>query len=162
MRRPVVTAIAVGCALLIAACGSSTRASGNSGGDALAIRFANCMRAHGVSDFPDPGQDNGASQFRQSPAFASASTACDKVVPAGPASPPTPAKSRQRSMLAFAKCMRAHGVPDFPDPTVSLPPNGASVIDVAGIYFVLPRNLDLQAPAVKNARSACGTGAGPL
>ena len=65
-------------------------------------------------------------------------------------------------MLRFAECMRKHGVSNFPDPTLSLPAGNVSVIDVAGIYFALPPGLDFQSPAAKQARTACGTGRGPL
>jgi hypothetical protein len=61
-----------------------------------------------------------------------------------------------------AECMRRHGISNFPDPTLSVPPQNASVTDAAGIYFVLPAGLDFQSPAVKQARSACGSGRGPF
>jgi hypothetical protein len=67
--------------------------------------------------------------------------------------------------MQIDRCGR-RGVPNFPDPTLSLPAGNVSgnvsVIDVAGIYFALPPGLDFQSPAVKLARTACGTGRGPL
>jgi hypothetical protein len=51
----------VGCAIAIsiavAACGSAgpSTSTGTESGDALALKFATCMRAHGVPNFPDPG-----------------------------------------------------------------------------------------------------------
>jgi hypothetical protein len=45
-------------------------------------------------------------------------------------------------MVAFAACMRAHGVPAFPDP------------DHDGV-FTLPRTVDEQAPAFVRATHAC-------
>jgi hypothetical protein len=65
-------------------------------------------------------------------------------------------------MLRLAECMRNHGVSNFPDPTLSPPPANASEIDAGGIYFALPPGLDLRSPAVAQARTACGTGRGPL
>jgi hypothetical protein len=165
MRNVVIAAVAISCALATTACGSSNSpGSGTGSSDTLAIQFADCMRSHGVPDFPDPGHGsgNGPQDNPQSPAFKSASTTCDKLQPGTNTPPPKPSKSRQLAMLRFAECMRKHGVSNFPDPTLSLPPSNVSVIDVAGIYFALPPGLDFQSPAAKQARTACGTGRGPL
>jgi hypothetical protein len=159
--RVLLTAVAITCSLVCAACGASGSATTHSD-DTVAIQFADCMRAHGVPSFPDPGQDKGNDDFRQSPAFASASSTCDKLQPGGNPSPPKPSKSRQLAMVKLAECVRKHGVSNFPDPTLSPPPSSASGIDAAGIYFVLPPGLNVQAPAVKRALKACGTGNGPL
>jgi hypothetical protein len=165
MRNLVIAAVAISCALATTACGSSNSpGSGTGSSDTLAIQFADCMRAHGVPNFPDPGHGSGNSpqDNPQSPAFKSASTTCDKLQPGGNTPPPKPSESRQLAMIRFAECMRKHGVPNFPDPTLSLPPGNVPVIAVAGIYFALPPGLDFQSPAVKQARTACGTGRGPL
>jgi hypothetical protein len=56
-----VAVAAVSSALILAACGSSGK-SGSGSGSATAsagIKFADCMRAHGVSDFPDPSSGGG-------------------------------------------------------------------------------------------------------
>ena len=48
---------AVSCVLAVAACGSSgspSSAAGTGSGDTLALQFADCMRSHGVPNFPDP------------------------------------------------------------------------------------------------------------
>jgi hypothetical protein len=100
------------------------------------LRYAQCMRAHGVPGFPDPSQ-GGATELSKStvnsPQFQSASQACQSLVPGGaPQGGGSPSPQMQSRFLSFARCMRAHGVPDFPDPTfsgsgVSVPlPNGAS------------------------------------
>jgi hypothetical protein len=160
--RIVVPAAAIACLLLACAgCGASGSTRTKSG-DTVAIQFANCMRAHGVPAFPDPGQDKGNDDFRQSPAFASASSTCDKLQPGGNPSPPKPSKSRQLAMVKFAECVRQHGISHFPDPTLTPPASSSPVIDAAGIYFVLPPGLNVRAPAVKAALQACGTGHGPI
>jgi hypothetical protein len=77
MSRQVALA-AVSCVLATAACGwpgSPSSAAGTSSGDALALQWASCMRAHGVPNFPDPGSpangpDSGINE--QAPAFQSA------------------------------------------------------------------------------------------
>jgi hypothetical protein len=45
--------------------------------------------------------------------------------------------------LAFAKCMRSHGVPNFPDPTAG------------GHGFQVSPRLDLSSPAFKAAKATC-------
>jgi hypothetical protein len=85
------------------------------------------MRNHGMPNFPDPiPTPSGGYGFHvhgvdpQSPAFQSASEACNALVPGGwqttgqPLSP-----SQQQQWLNWAKCIRANGVPDFADPTFS-------------------------------------------
>jgi hypothetical protein len=80
------------------------------------------MRANGVPNFPDPGphgyQPAPGGTLAQSPAFQGATDACEKYLPASGHSPPTPESVRVEE-IALAKCMRAHGVPDFPDPNAS-------------------------------------------
>jgi hypothetical protein len=121
------------------------------------------MRAHGVTDFPDPGQDNGRSvRGANSPAFIAASKTCDKLQPGGNPQPAKPSKSRQQAMVRFSECMRQHGITNFPDPTLSPPPANANVIDAAGIYVVLPPGFDPESPRDKEALRACGKGRGPL
>ncbi len=96
-----------------------------------AVRFAECMRAHGVSAFPNPdasgeltidGVANGSSVDTSSVTFERALGACKSLEPPGFTG--TKATPRQRkARLAFARCVRESGVPDFPDPT----PNGPLV-----------------------------------
>ncbi len=64
--------------------------------------------------------------------------------------------------LATAKCMRAHGVPNWPDPTTTLPSNtnGYGVQSAVpgppgGPMLVIPNSIDLEAPAVKRAITDC-------
>lgn len=53
--------------------------------------------------------------------------------------------------LAFSKCMRTHGVPDFPDPGTQ-PPGGP-----ANTYlgFAIPASIDMQSPAFQAAQHDC-------
>lgn len=86
-------------------------------------KFSACMRKNGVPNFPDPNSNgvitiqSGTGIDPGSPAFRSARTVCDKLLPNG--GKPTPAQiaQRQQQMLAFSVCMRANGIKDFPDPT---------------------------------------------
>jgi hypothetical protein len=77
------------------------------------------MRAHGVSNFPDPnnsGQFNKIALARLAASnseFPSAQSACKHLLPS-----PSATQQRQTAAqaLQFSRCMRAHGVPNFPDP----------------------------------------------
>jgi hypothetical protein len=82
-----------------------------------AVKFAECIRAHGVSDFPDPNAKN---QFEYgvsvTPAvWQQATTACKDLQPPGTLSGKRTPK-QQSAGLRFARCIRDHGVKDFPDP----------------------------------------------
>lgn len=113
--------LAVGIALLVAACGSSPAKPSAQRSGALA--FAGCMRSNGVPKYPDPDssgrlvkdslQQLGVSSSR----FASAENACRRFAPIG-GNPPSAAQQQQVRTLSlrFAQCIRAHGVPRFPDP----------------------------------------------
>ena len=97
--------------------------------NALALRFAACMRANGVEDFPDPDASgdltidaiaNGSSVDVNSSQFDQATTACKDLEPAGfTGQKRTP--EQQAAALEFAQCVRENGVPDFPDPDVDSP-----------------------------------------
>jgi hypothetical protein len=94
-----------------------------------AVKFAECMRAHGVSDFPDPNEKN---QFQYgvsvSPAvWNQATTACKDLQPPGTLSGKRTPK-QQSASLRFAQCVRDNGVKDFPDPV-----NGEPLIDTTKI-----------------------------
>ena len=56
----------------------------------------------------------------------------------------TPAASQASGPLAFSRCMRANGVPDFPDPSAG----GAA-------EFTLPPGTSPEAPAFQAARAKC-------
>ncbi|MFT4085364.1 MAG: hypothetical protein QM638_22515 [Nocardioides sp.] len=94
-------------------------------GTASPLAYATCMRAHGVSAFPDPDQDGGfAIEMKpgttldsNSPVYRAAARACQGLMP----SKPTEKQSEQmkKDNLALASCMRSHGIKDFPDPDAS-------------------------------------------
>ena len=121
---------------LVAACGGSSsnvrpvHAGGNSGRGSGgskryidAVKFSRCMRAHGVSQFPDPSNPGGWPSAAidalntSSPAFNSATNTCDSLLPNE--GQPTSADFEQTVVegVKVAKCMRAHGI-DMPDPQI--------------------------------------------
>jgi hypothetical protein len=139
-RRPSVLAVTVGLLLLTAACGSGTSSSGTSSSSTSSTRgtssggtggvspayvsdklgFARCLRAHGVPNYPDPnasGQEPPASkQLIFSPRGQAAVGACSYW---GNRIHNDVAAQNQAVMgeyVRFAQCMRAHGLPNFPDP----------------------------------------------
>lgn len=172
------TAAALVTATTIAACGSSTpngstppsgattrtgaRASTNSSSRST-LAFSKCMRANGVPNFPDLGSNgmliqgtgqtlavNGVSV--NAPAFQSARAQCQKYLPSQQATPAQAAQQRQRG-LRFAKCMRSHGVPNFPDPQVLSGHGGNQVARLTGISAA-----EFNSPAFQAAAKACGGG----
>ena len=136
-----------------------------------ALKFSECMRAHGVPSFPDP-QPGGGFVFQagsgvdpSSPAFEAAHAKCVKLmpVPAGlaPGSNSHPSAQWLAQMEKAAQCMRRHGVPSFPDPRTSVPSNpvpagGSGVIsNIQGAIFVFPGTLDMQSPLFVHAAAVC-------
>ena len=90
-----------------------------------AVKFAECIRAHGVADFPDPDAKNDF-QYGVSvtPAvWKRAVTACKDLQPPGTLSSKRTPK-QQSAGLKFAQCVRDNGVKDFPDPV-----NGEPLVD---------------------------------
>jgi hypothetical protein len=119
----------------ISACGSSapaetsTSSSQSTTAHAKAVKFAGCMRANGVSQFPDPSASgqftidevaNGSSLDTSTPAFTQALSACKSLEPAGfTGGKRSPVE--QSAALRFAQCIRHNGVSDFPDPVSGQP-----------------------------------------
>jgi hypothetical protein len=151
-------------ALALAACGGSgggpsASAQTGSGPSPGAVTFAKCMRGHGVPEFPDPGGPAPAGSSVSilgaslpptidvnAPAFRSALDTCMKQFLAAHPRPPVSA-AKKAAVLKFAQCMRAHGVPDFPDP--KFPANG-------GIALGTGAEIDPNSPAFQQAQQVCG------
>jgi hypothetical protein len=136
---PLAALAAIAVLASISGCGSSAPADTGSGGagntaaaDQKGVKFAECMRSNGVSQFPDPGPSgkltidgvvNGSSLDPNAPAFKQAISACRDLEPAGfMGSKRSP--RQVGAALRFAQCIRANGVPDFPDPA-----NGQPLVD---------------------------------
>ena len=94
-----------------------------------AVKFAECMRANGVRDFPDPdpkGEINFGVDVTPE-VWTKAVDACKALKPPGALSSKRTPKEQSAS-LRFAQCVRDHGVKDFPDPV-----NGEPLIDTTKI-----------------------------
>jgi hypothetical protein len=112
----------VSLSLALVGCGSSRKPSISTASDTSpqAIKYSDCMRAHGVPDFPDLNANGSVSLPSsinpQAPAFQAAQQTCASLRPDTGRPPPITA-AQQKSCVANAKCMRKHGFPNFPDPT---------------------------------------------
>lgn len=163
LRSALLTFLTALTATAIAACGSNFHRTSTGPAQAQlqrfqrdAIRFTDCIRGHGVPNFPDaPTADNPNSGHiwknafqNTSPAFHSADAACQHFLP-----PRTNAQSQNSgpnqtqtaAMLAFARCIRGHGFTNFPDPNRS------------GIthQMIATAGIDLHQPALVQAADSC-------
>ena len=136
-----------------------------------ALNFAKCMRANGVSSFPDPNPGGGfafhaSAGVVSSPAFREAQAKCQRFMPGGgPLSPGPPPSAKTMALLRrIAMCMRQHGVPQFPDPRTSAPPGFnlfpeyREATNYMGAILLFPATIDPQSPAYQRATAACGAG----
>jgi hypothetical protein len=162
--------IVAGVALLTVACGASAPAvqartapsepgqplgsssppqSSAQPGKSTGLEFSQCMRSHGITNFPDPSSSGGVSISQgsgvnvNSPAFQDAEDACAKF--AGNTGTPAEQARDQADLLRYASCMRSHGITGFPDPVRTF--DGAY-----GFDFV---NMDFSSPAYQAAHQAC-------
>ena len=158
--------VAAVAAAAITACGSSSPSSTNSSDSGPtqaqlqrfqsdALKFTDCIRAHGIADFPDPPTTNDPSSGRtwkgafgnQSPGFIAAAAACRHFMPrvGAHSQNPAPSYAQITAMLAFARCIRSHGFANFPDPTS----------DGITHQMVAAAGINLNQPAVLQAADAC-------
>ena len=115
------------------------------------VRFASCMRTHGAPNLPDPTSsphDFKSAFADPSPAVQSAATDCRHLLPIGEQQRANsrPSPERTTALVAFARCLRAHGFPNFPDPTATGELTH-EMLATAGI--------DIHQPAVRQAADAC-------
>jgi hypothetical protein len=109
------------------------------------------MRSHGVPNFPDPDENGrllvkgGADGLRMNtPQAKKAAQACAHLQPNG--GRPTAAQEAKdlQAFLTYARCMRSHGVPRFPDPK---PGGGLQIGPKVGV--------DPSTPQFQAAQAAC-------
>lgn len=107
---------------------SSNTSNTSNGTNNAGVAYAKCMREHGVSDFPDPEQDSGGgvklvvpkSVDQSSPTFKSAQSACQDLLYQGDTGDGAGSRAFDATKVAaWAKCIREHGLPNFPDPEVN-------------------------------------------
>jgi hypothetical protein len=129
MSRILVGVVLAVTAFALGACGtqhshSAGTPSGGTNHQALTVlrRLAGCVRAHGLPNFPDPvvGR-NGVPVYPDSAPDipAAAQQACRSVaaqMPANYTSTTAVSSSDFQKLLALARCIRSHGIHDWPDP----------------------------------------------
>ena len=151
-------------ALLAAACGGSPSSGGsggspNAGGSTSspsAVAYSACMRSHGVPNFPDPDSSGnlpkGDAQHLgvSSSQFQAAQRACQHLLPndggainAGSIDQCMMASDCPRALVQqvlteernFAQCMRSHGVPNWPDPSIDSQGRPVFAISISKLGF---------------------------
>ena len=159
LRRLGVPAAAAAVALLAAACGGGGDPSGGSHETTYQkeLAFSECMRAHGVPNFPDPGsngvigiQRGGKASAKPQtqriggPQTTKANKDCAHLLPNGGV--PTAAQRQEmlNQALKFTECMRSHGVPNMPDPST-----GGGAVSLGG------SGINLNSPQFQSAQHAC-------
>ena len=126
-RAGVLAAAMAGAALLAAGCSSSPSpgTTNNQSGTGQtryqqAVAYAQCIRSHGYPAFPDPNSNgvfpNNGHLDLSSPQYQAAAKVCKNLQPA-----PDTSQFQQgyQKLLKYSACMRSHGIPNFPDPTLS-------------------------------------------
>ncbi|MGP0033310.1 MAG: hypothetical protein ACLP4R_01830 [Solirubrobacteraceae bacterium] len=113
-------AIGLTCAVAVAACGGSSNkpsTTTSSNGYSQGLKVSECMRSHGITNFPDPSTSGGIQLSANSginpfsPAFKATQAACGKLLPGGgPGGNGHPSAQAEKQMLEISQCMRAHGV----------------------------------------------------
>ncbi|GLW30857.1 hypothetical protein [Actinoplanes regularis] len=93
------------------------------------LKYSKCMREHGLDWFPDPNTD-GQLQVQNPPGEPDSKTkaaeeACRSLLPDGGEQKDKTSPEEIERAQQMAKCMRANGVPNFPDPG----PNGEIALD---------------------------------
>ncbi|MGA8296109.1 MAG: hypothetical protein WB770_03620 [Acidimicrobiales bacterium] len=147
----------------VASLGSSTTTTtsppaGASGGNKEvnyldAVKYAQCMRTHGVPNMPDPTSDgsflydrgllNGQRVDVRSAQYNSADKACTHLLPNGGKPTAAGLQYALTQLLKYVRCLRTHGLPNTPDPVESK----------GGVGMRLPGNPN--SPQVQSAMKAC-------
>ena len=149
---PASSSPAAGSAAGTAAGTAAASAAGSSATAQSTVAYSQCMRANGVPKYPDPSSGGqlpkgDAAAFDVSDStFQAAEHTCQHLLPAGGSfddqsrqcieagdCPPALVQQMLTADRKFAQCMRSHGVPNWPDPTIGL--NGGPVfrVSAAGI-----------------------------
>ena len=134
---------------LATACGGgSSPAASARGGPThreAALAYARCVRAHGVPNYPDPDSNGKFHILPEGPQGTAADHACHHLLSAG-AAPMSQSQVQHAlsQLLKYARCMRAHGVPNFADPQAT-----------NGMISVGAQGMDVHSPQFQAANRAC-------
>jgi hypothetical protein len=167
--RSITCIVLAALSLGLAACGGDNEepasAAAGSGGDQekmrqAALKFAQCMREHGVEKFPDPDA-NGGTRIAVGPEsgidpeeFEAASKQCEQYrEEIRPQLSDKEQAEFKEQALEHSRCMREHGIENFPDPQFS--GDGKVTMSIRQGQGIDPEDPDFQA-----AEKACGGGIG--
>jgi hypothetical protein len=137
--------------------GTSSSVSEKPAAQNKAVKFAECIRGHGVPHFPDPdAKGEYVFGIDVSPAvWQKAVDACKDLEPPGALSGKRSPK-QQSAALRFAECIRRDGVKDFPDPV-----NGEPLVDTTHIPSAnQPGGMTVLNAAMHKCGSVLGRAAG--
>jgi hypothetical protein len=125
---------------------------------AIGRDYAQCLRDHGIANFPDmvvvagrlslPDNASGDAAEQALRANPAARDACQPILGRLPASAqknPAMSDADRQNLLRFAQCMREHGVPQWPDPR----PDGT--FPIAGT----PLEREGKSARIQSATAAC-------
>src|SRR6516225_7971592 len=121
--RTLAAAALAAATMLVAACsGNSPPGATGSSQYRKALAFTRCMRSHGALGFPDPtsaGTITVTQALLNNPQIWSAAPSCKNLLPRGAVQLPAALQRKlETQALQYSACMRTHGVPNFPDPTI--------------------------------------------
>ena len=159
MKAPAIVIIASISAVGVAACGGGSKPSRDAGGKSP-LAVSQCMRSHGVPNFPDPTPGPGGGGLSMTLSPGSSTVTVDGITLSGPAfttaerecnfgppasGPPQISEASKQGMLKNAECMRTHGVPGFRDP----------IVTKRGVMTPVGPGLSSDSPAFEAAAKAC-------
>jgi hypothetical protein len=167
-RRAGLLAVTTATAMLAACGGSAAPPAGSaSGGSARyeqALAYSQCVRSHGVPDFPDPdAAGNIVQQVRpgqpagNTPQERRAEDTCQHLLPHGGAAGSAVQHRMVSQLLKAAQCMRTHGEPNFPDPTVHGAATSGDTVSLPGniTLNLSGAGIDINSPQFQAAQRAC-------
>jgi hypothetical protein len=146
----------VGACLLLAACGgSSSKPTATQEGEEKFVKFAKCLREHGINaTTPSGGNNKGLVKVngKNPQTMEAAQKACKAYQPKGGPENLTPQQKveREEAVLKFAKCMREHGI------DVHASTSGGGIqIRIHGAAGGGESGPNPESPAFQSAQKAC-------
>jgi hypothetical protein len=129
LRTGIVPLTGIVLVLGLVACGGPPSPAASAHDQAVPVwrAFVQCARGHGAAELPDPVvDDQGRATFPDDalarvpdPVHRRIMDTCSPILerlPASAAQEKAPTAAQIRALTEFARCMRAHGLPDWPDP----------------------------------------------
>ena len=157
--------MAAACSGSLSSAGSDgSTSAGGSASSPSAVAYSHCMRSHGVPNFPDPPSNGGVPKASSqqlgvsSSQLQAAQTACQDLYPTSGGSggaltkdslgqceetgdcPQALVQQAMNALRTYARCMRSHGVPNWPDPTIDSEGRpGVNLVAITGTNWNSPQ-----------------------